>query len=301
MGTRGSFPGGKAAGAWSWPLPSSAEVKEWVELYVHSPNTPSWRGDQLKHRDNFTFFSKLYSLLNTLDFIWGEYVTNGIELSQTGDKIYRKSDLKWQKHWTLYILNLKVDRQSWYILNTGLHKVPYVLSRSQYGTISGMIYIIQLVTASTPLTIVTQRIHTLNFTINGVFYKPPRRKYPEESNVKNEGWQGLGHPFPIQRSENSLSKKERTRREKLKLEHCSHGDMAQNNVLYHSQEFHRRFFKKERTYNFVVHKSALHIDFRWIDLIFSNIMRIFTFPYMKIVPVAFSLHTREIFRETLSR
>jgi hypothetical protein len=28
--------------------PSSADVKEWVELYLHSPNTPSWRGAQLK-------------------------------------------------------------------------------------------------------------------------------------------------------------------------------------------------------------------------------------------------------------
>jgi hypothetical protein len=28
--------------------PSSAEVKEWVELYFHSPNTPSWRGAQLR-------------------------------------------------------------------------------------------------------------------------------------------------------------------------------------------------------------------------------------------------------------
>jgi hypothetical protein len=28
-------------------LPSSAEVKEWVELYLHSPNTPSWRGAPL--------------------------------------------------------------------------------------------------------------------------------------------------------------------------------------------------------------------------------------------------------------
>jgi hypothetical protein len=36
-------------------VPSSAEVKEWVELYLHSLNTPSWRGAQLKHRDNFTF------------------------------------------------------------------------------------------------------------------------------------------------------------------------------------------------------------------------------------------------------
>jgi hypothetical protein len=33
--------------------PSSAEVKKCVELYLHSPNTPSWRGAQLKeyHRD----------------------------------------------------------------------------------------------------------------------------------------------------------------------------------------------------------------------------------------------------------
>jgi hypothetical protein len=27
--------------------PSSAEVKEWVELYLHSLSTPSWRGAQL--------------------------------------------------------------------------------------------------------------------------------------------------------------------------------------------------------------------------------------------------------------
>jgi hypothetical protein len=35
--------------------PFTAEVKECVELYLHSPNTPSWRGAQLKHRNNFTF------------------------------------------------------------------------------------------------------------------------------------------------------------------------------------------------------------------------------------------------------
>jgi len=28
-----------------------------VELYLHSPNTPSRRGAQLKHRDNFTFIT----------------------------------------------------------------------------------------------------------------------------------------------------------------------------------------------------------------------------------------------------
>jgi hypothetical protein len=31
--------------------PSSAEVKERRELYLHSSNTPSWRGAHLKHRD----------------------------------------------------------------------------------------------------------------------------------------------------------------------------------------------------------------------------------------------------------
>jgi hypothetical protein len=35
--------------------PPSAEVKECVELYLYSPNTPSWHSSQLKkHRDNFT-------------------------------------------------------------------------------------------------------------------------------------------------------------------------------------------------------------------------------------------------------
>jgi hypothetical protein len=40
-----------------WPgheadhLPSSsAEVKEWVELYLYSPNTPSWHDTQLKKK-----------------------------------------------------------------------------------------------------------------------------------------------------------------------------------------------------------------------------------------------------------
>jgi hypothetical protein len=49
--------------------PSSAELKECVELYLHSPNTPSWRGSKLKkHRDNFTFtfFSWLVSLILVL-------------------------------------------------------------------------------------------------------------------------------------------------------------------------------------------------------------------------------------------
>jgi hypothetical protein len=29
-----------------------------MELYLHSLNTPSWRGAELKHRDKFTFTFK---------------------------------------------------------------------------------------------------------------------------------------------------------------------------------------------------------------------------------------------------
>jgi hypothetical protein len=56
MGTGASALGVKRPGreAENSP-PSSAKVKEWVELYLHSPSTPSWGGAQLKHRDNFTF------------------------------------------------------------------------------------------------------------------------------------------------------------------------------------------------------------------------------------------------------
>jgi hypothetical protein len=37
MGTGGKFPGGKAAGAWSWPLTSKCRGQENVDLYIHSP------------------------------------------------------------------------------------------------------------------------------------------------------------------------------------------------------------------------------------------------------------------------
>jgi hypothetical protein len=49
--TRGFFPVGEA----NRSSPSNAEVNEYVELYLHFSNTPSWRSAQLKHKGNFTF------------------------------------------------------------------------------------------------------------------------------------------------------------------------------------------------------------------------------------------------------
>jgi hypothetical protein len=44
MGARGSYPGVKWPGREADHLPSSnAEVKECMELYLHSPNTLSWQ------------------------------------------------------------------------------------------------------------------------------------------------------------------------------------------------------------------------------------------------------------------
>jgi hypothetical protein len=57
MGTGVSFLGGKVAGREAdHSTLSSAEVKECVELYLRSSNTPLWRGAHLKNQwGNFTF------------------------------------------------------------------------------------------------------------------------------------------------------------------------------------------------------------------------------------------------------
>jgi hypothetical protein len=54
-----------------WP-PSSAEVKECVELNLHSPNTPSLCGDRLKkkHRDKFNITSIFTLIICSINFGW---------------------------------------------------------------------------------------------------------------------------------------------------------------------------------------------------------------------------------------
>jgi hypothetical protein len=67
VGTRSSFPGGKVAAAWSSPLnPSSEAAKAWVELYLHYPNTPLWRGAQLKHKDSLVTNILLSTLFSNI-------------------------------------------------------------------------------------------------------------------------------------------------------------------------------------------------------------------------------------------
>jgi hypothetical protein len=67
MGNRDYLFENKAAEAWISPFTSlQCRGQECVELYVHASNTPSWRGAQLKHRDdcNFTFmFGSIRPLL----------------------------------------------------------------------------------------------------------------------------------------------------------------------------------------------------------------------------------------------
>jgi hypothetical protein len=66
--------------------PSGTEVKEWVELYLRSPNTPSWRGAQLKHRDSFTF------TLFIMNYYWSNRV---IKDEEVGACDIRVRDGKW--------------------------------------------------------------------------------------------------------------------------------------------------------------------------------------------------------------
>jgi hypothetical protein len=59
--------------------PSSAEVKEWVELYLHSPSTPSWRGAQLGRAQGQLL---LYFYLYLQGFKWGLEASISIEFEQ---------------------------------------------------------------------------------------------------------------------------------------------------------------------------------------------------------------------------
>jgi hypothetical protein len=70
----GSFPGVKQPGREAdHSSPSSAEIKECVELYLHSPNMPSWHGAQLSTRTTLPLprkFGSQYSYQATGWMAW---------------------------------------------------------------------------------------------------------------------------------------------------------------------------------------------------------------------------------------
>jgi hypothetical protein len=85
MDTRGSFHGAKQPGREvDYSLPSSAEVKECVELYLHSPNTPSWRGAQFRK-------STGTSLPLPMNWFWFAKLTALPHMSEKGQKKFNVS------------------------------------------------------------------------------------------------------------------------------------------------------------------------------------------------------------------
>jgi hypothetical protein len=75
MSTRGSYREVKWTGREAdHSPPCIAEVKECVDLYLHSPDTSSWRDAKLKHRDNFAFTNKMDALKETnIQLQWSDY------------------------------------------------------------------------------------------------------------------------------------------------------------------------------------------------------------------------------------
>jgi hypothetical protein len=68
MDARDSFPGVKAAGAWIWPPPSSAEIKQCMELYLYSRNRPSWRSVSVRHNVRRSETKELYAAFTEIYF-----------------------------------------------------------------------------------------------------------------------------------------------------------------------------------------------------------------------------------------
>jgi hypothetical protein len=99
----GSFPGGKAAGTWSLSLTSiQCRGQRMCEAIPHSPNKPSWRGDQFKKSTGttlpFTGRSTINSVVRTeILFTWFTY---NPYLNRTSSVFWRKKVYRTEK--TIY-------------------------------------------------------------------------------------------------------------------------------------------------------------------------------------------------------
>jgi hypothetical protein len=72
-------------------LPFSAEVKEWVEPYLHSPDKPSWRGAQLKQGTTLLLLYLCLSFLTILPFCF--FYLNFTFIGRSQRTVYLRSFL----------------------------------------------------------------------------------------------------------------------------------------------------------------------------------------------------------------
>jgi hypothetical protein len=94
MGTEDSYPEGKTAGAWSWPLTSTSAEVQYAWRYTSTPQYVFMAWCLVKHRDNFTFTFTLCSKYypNPLDR-FGPNSAN--PLQRLDDNGWRQNSLDW--------------------------------------------------------------------------------------------------------------------------------------------------------------------------------------------------------------
>jgi hypothetical protein len=104
--------------------PSSADVKEWLELYLYSPDTPSWRGARFKKaHENFTFL--LFTFINNCvcRCVYCHETTIGPELG-TGLNTWHiliKYDIFLQYDWTVWLRRPNFVGWRWLHMDSSLH------------------------------------------------------------------------------------------------------------------------------------------------------------------------------------
>jgi hypothetical protein len=76
-----------------------------MALYLHYPNTPSWRGAQLKHRDNFAFNFYLSAYVNLMSSLMKRLKSSCKELDTVTK--YTCISLRFVSHANVHLCNAR--------------------------------------------------------------------------------------------------------------------------------------------------------------------------------------------------